>query len=561
MWQRINALSLSTWQLHSPIALALNIRRISNVSGIDWFDSSLKIHGTNLKTLKQAHCSMITTGLNRDNLIVAKFLDACSIAGHVRYAYTVFTNQQSPNTYLHNAMIRALSLFDEPSAHAVAVSVYKKFWALCSKPDTFTFPFVLKIVVRLSDVWLGRQIHCQTVVFGFDSSVHVVTSLIQMYCVCGGLGDARKAFDEMRVRDVNVWNALLAGYGKMGKIDEAWSLLEMMPCWLRNALSWTCVISGFAKIGRASEAIEVFQRMLLDNVEPDEVTLLAALSACADLGSIEFGERICSYVDHRGMNRAVSMNNALIDMYAKSGDIKKALVEFESLNERNVVTWTTMITGLATHGLGAEALAMFNRMVKAGVKPNDVTFIAILSACSHVGLVGLGKCLFASMRWKYGIEPNIEHYGCMIDLLGRAGRIREAEEVSKRMPFEANAAIWGSLLAASNVHHDLELGERALNQLIKLEPNNSGNYMLLANLYADLGRWDESRMMRKMMKGIGVKKMAGESSIDVENRVYRFSSGDLSHPQVEMILEILQEMDFQIQSNEIREKEERFGIV
>ncbi|VVB16196.1 unnamed protein product [Arabis nemorensis] len=549
MWQRIIALSLSSWLLQPPIAL--HIRRVSTVSVINWFVSSLKLHGTNLKTLKQAHCSMIITGLNRDNLIVAKFVEACSNAGDLKYAYSVFTHQPLPNTYLCNTMIRALSLVDEPNANSTAVLVYRKFWALCSKPDTFTFPFVLKIVVRLCDVLFGRQVHGQTVVFGFDSSVHVVTGLIQMYSSCGGLGDARKVFDEMRVRDVTVWNALLAGYGKVGEMDEAMGLLEMMPCWVRNAVSWTCVISGYAKSGRASEALEVFQRMLMENVEPDEVTLLAALSACADLGSLELGERICNYVDQRGMKRAVSLNNAVIDMYAKSGNITKALEEFESFNERNVVTWTTIITGLATHGLGVQALEMFNRMVKAGGKPNNVTFIAILSACSHVGLVDLGKCLFSSMRSKYGIHPNIEHYGCLIDLLGRAGKLREAEKIIRSMPFEANAAIWGSLLAASNVHHDLELGERALNQLIKIEPNNSGNYMLLANLYSDLGRWDESRMVRKMMKGTGVKKMAGESSIEVENRVYRFIYGDVSHPRVEKIHEFLQEMDLQIQSNEI----------
>ncbi|CAH2069765.1 unnamed protein product [Thlaspi arvense] len=209
MWQVITALSLRPWKLQRPIAL--HIRRISNISVINWFVASLKIHGTNLKTLKQAHCSMIITGLNRDNLIVAKFVEACSVAGHLRYAYSVFTHQPLPNAYLHNTMIRALSLVDEPNAHSIAVLVYRKFWALCSKPDTFTFPFVLKIAVRLSDVLFGRQIHCQTVVFGFDSSVHVVTGLIQMYCSCGGLGDARKVFDEMRVRDVTVWNALLAG--------------------------------------------------------------------------------------------------------------------------------------------------------------------------------------------------------------------------------------------------------------------------------------------------------------------------------------------------------------
>ncbi|CAN8252990.1 unnamed protein product [Cochlearia groenlandica] len=529
------------------------LQRIT-ASSLNRFVSSLKTNITKLKTLKQAHCYIIITGLNQDNLVVSKFVESCSVANHLLYAYSVFTHQPLPNAYLHNTMIKALSLVDEPDAHTIAIAVYRKFWALCSKPDTFTFPFVLKIVVRLSDVWLGKQIHTQTVVFGFDSSVYVVTSLIEMYCSCGGLRDARKVFDEMSVRDlshVSVWNALLAGYGKAGEMEQVMRLLETMPCWVRNVISWTCVISGYAKIGRNSEALEVFRRMLTENVEPDEVTLLAALSACADIGSLELGERIRSYVDLRGFKRAVSLNNAIIDMYAKSGDITKALDVFESVTERNVVTWTTIITGLATHGLGDKALSMFHRMVKAGVKPNGVTFIAILSACSHVGLVDLGKRLFSSMRQDYKIQPNIEHYGCLIDLLGRAGKLVEAEQVCKSMPFEGNSAIWGSLLASSYIHRDLELGERALNKLIVLEPDNSGNYMLLANLYSDLGRWDESRKTRKLMKGVGVKKIAGESSIVVENRVYKFVSCDLSHCHVEKIHRVLQEIDLQIQSDEV----------
>ncbi|XP_010536805.1 PREDICTED: pentatricopeptide repeat-containing protein At5g56310 [Tarenaya hassleriana] len=545
---------LSLSSLSSP--LARRGRSVSTASAAGFFLSSIKIKGFDLKTLKQGHCFMITGGLYHDNLVVSKFIDACSSGGNVRYAYSVFVHQPCPNTYLHNTMIRALSLTDEPESHAMAVMVYRKFRASCLRADTYTFPSVLKVVIRLSDVWLGRQIHAQTAVSGLDSSVHVVTGLIQMYSSHGAIsiGDARKVFDETYVRETAVWNALIAGYTRVGDMGEAKILLETMPYCSRNVVSWTTVISGYAKSHRAREAIEMFQRMQQENVMPDEVAVLAALSACADMGALELGEWIIRRYDHC-LNRSVAMNNALIDMYAKSGNITMAMEVFESVKEKNVVTWTTIITGLAMHGLGQEVFHMFGHMEKGGVKPNGVTFVAVLSACSHVGMVDLGQWYFSEMRSKYGIKPKIEHYGCMIDLLGRAGLLQEAEELATGMPFEPNAAIWGSLLAASNVNRDLELGERALKHLIELEPDNSGNYMLMSNLYSNLGKWNEARMMRKMMNGIGVKKMTGGSSIGVRNKEYRFISGDSSHTRFNEIAELLQDIDWQSQSNGESEEE------
>lgn len=365
-----------------------------------------------------------------------------------------------------------------------------------------------------------------------------------MYSSCGCVSDARTLFDgaaafAFAFWDVALWNAMIAGYAKSGDVDNARHLFELMPPRIRNVISWTALIAGYAKVNRPHEAITIFRRMQLENVQPDEISMLAALSACAHLGALHLGEWIHNYIEKHEFRKLVSLNNALIDMYAKSGNITKALQVFENTKCKTVVTWTTMIAGLALHGLGREAVEMFAQMERAKIKPNDITFIAILSACSHGRLVEIGHWYFSIMVSKYRIKPKIVHYGCMIDLLARAGYLQEAHELVRQMPFEANAAIWGSLLAASNIHGDAELGQHALQHLIMLEPHNSGNYALLSNVYGSLGRWNESGMLRKVMRDTGVKKTPGRSSIEVNNRVHEFIAGDKSHFECTRIYEVL----------------------
>ena len=421
-----------------------------------------------------------------------------------------------------------------------AISLYNKIFSAGLQPDTYSVPYVLKAVIRLSAVEVGRQVHCHAIGTGLDSDVNVVTALVRMYSCCGRILDARKMFDAMSVRNLALWNAMVVGYVKVGDVDNAWKTFEGMP--ERNLISWTSVIAGYAQMKRPREAMIMFRRMEVENLEPDEVTILAVLSACAHLGSVKLGERIHNYMQKRGFSRKLHLNNALIDMYAKSGSIRKALDVFESMKERSVITWTTMIAGLALHGLGREANEMFSQMESALVKPNEITFIAILSACSHAGLVDMGRWYFNNMASQYGIQPKVEHYGCMIDLLGRAGYLQEAHELVRGMPYEANAAIWGSLLAASNIHGDAELGEYALQHLMMLEPQNSGIYTLLSNTYAAFGGWNDSRMVRKFMRDTGVKKMPGGSFIEVNNRVHQFNAGDTSHSEFYQIFEVLCEI-------------------
>ncbi|XP_022729947.1 pentatricopeptide repeat-containing protein At5g56310 isoform X2 [Durio zibethinus] len=467
---------------------------------------------SNLKHVEQAHGFMVRRALDHNKFILSQFIKTCFSLGFSDYAYFVFafSAQTRSHIYVFNTMIKA--------------------------------------VVDLQALHLGTQIHCQTICAGLDSNIHVISALIQMYSSCACILGARKLFDHaclnlVSMDDFAIWNAMIAGYAKVGDPDTAWGLLERMPQTQTNAvlICWTAVIAGYAQMDHPNEAIAVFRRMQLENVKPDEIAMLAVLSACAHFGAIQvkFGECIHGYIHKRGFYQMVPLQNALIEMYAKSGNICKALQVFENMNHKTVITWTTIVSALAFHGLGTQALHMFSRMETAEVKPNDITFIAILSACTHVGLVDLGRYYFNTMQSKYGVQPKIQHYGCLIDLFGRAGYLEEALELVSQMPFKPNAAIWGSLLAASNIHADAELGEFALLHLIKLEPWNSGNYALLSNIYASAGRWDKSVMTRKMMRDKGVRKMPGWSFIQVSDRAHQFIAGDTSHPQFDSIHGIL----------------------
>ncbi|GJU20568.1 pentatricopeptide repeat-containing protein [Tanacetum coccineum] len=300
--------------------------------------------------------------------------------------------------------------------------------------------------------------------------------------------DARTVFDGICVRDVAVWNAMVSGYCKVGEFEKARALFEAME--EKNVVSWTALIAGYAQGNKACEAVEVFRRMRVDGVKPDEVTMVAVLSACAQLGALELGEWVHQFM----------------------GNIKKAMDVFENMKDRCVITWSTVIAGLALH---------------------------VLSACSHSGLVEPGRWYFSNLLPRYGIKPRIQHYGCMIDLLGQSGCISEAQELLKQMPFEPNAAIWGSLLAASRLYGNVELGENALEQLVKLKPNNSGNFSLLSNIYAAEGHWSKSGSIKKTMIDNGVKMIYGASCIQLNSRVHEFVSGNGSHPLPERISDVL----------------------
>ncbi|ESW25005.1 hypothetical protein PHAVU_003G000200 [Phaseolus vulgaris] len=497
---------------------------------------------SNLSHLQQTQCFMLTRALDKDDILLARFIYASASLGFPSFAYSIFIHNHRPSIYLYNNLIWALSSHNPTRA----ISLFNAIRLLGLRPDSYSFPFALKAVVSSSFLHVGHQIHSQAILSGFITHPNVLTSLIHMYSSCANVSSARKLFDAATFQHVSLWNAMLAGYAKVGDLSNARNLFETMPEKDRDVVSWTCLISGYTRTHCPHQAITLFRTMLVHNVQPDKIAILAALSACADLGALELGVWIHSYIERHKLPEIVSLCNSLIDMYAKSGDIGKARQVFEGMERKTIVTWTTMIGGLALHGMGKEALELFSCMEKAGVKPNEVTFITILSACSHVGLVELGRHYFTCMRKRFGIEPKIEHYGCMVDLLGRGGYLEEAKELVRLMPCEANAAVWGSLLSASNRYGDVALAKEALRHLSVMEPHNCGNYSLLSNTYSALGRWKEAGMVRKVMRDTRMEKVAGISFVELNNTVYEFISGDKLNIKFVDICHVLQSINGQL---------------
>eukprot|EP01018_Ginkgo_biloba_P024055 Gb_37632 [translate_table: standard] len=355
------------------------------------------------------------------------------------------------------------------------------------------------------------------------------TSIITAYVHNGHVDDALKLFQKMPERDVASWNAMITGYAQNGRVEEALKLFHEMP--EQNVVSWTAIISGHAQNGCFDKALNLFRQMQMKGVNPNSETFACILPVCANLAALEHGKEFHEDIIRRGYQSDVFVENALIDLYAKCGSIGYAFNVFEKMPRRNVVSWTTMIAGYAMHGYGKEALQLFEQMQHSGINPDHVTFVGVLSACCHAGLVDDGWKYFDCMNKYYHVTPLMEHYCCMVDLLGRAGRLDEVQDFINKMPIEPDATVWVSLLGACRVHTNVELGECVAEHLFELDPKNPAPYVLLSNIYAAAGRWDDIEKVRKMMKDRGVKRKPGCSWIEVNKEVYTFFIGDGSYLQ------------------------------
>lgn len=313
----------------------------------------------------------------------------------------------------------------------------------------------------------------------------------------------------------------------------------------RNLVTWNSVINGFALNGRPNEALTLFREMMFEDecVEPDGFTMVSLLTACAELGALALGRRVHVFLFKKGLDFNAHVENSLIDLYAKCGRIDDAYKVFVDMCEsRNVVSWTSLIVGLAMNGFGNEALEFFAVMEQERLVPTEITMVGVLYACSHCGLVDDGYRYFNRLKQQYNIVPKIEHYGCMVDLLGRAGLVEEAHNYIISMPMAPNAVVWRTLLGACAMHKTLALGEVAWAKLSELDPGHSGDYVLLSNLYASVGRWADVHKLRRNMLKSGVRKKPGHSLVELGNRVYEFVMGDRSHPQSDSIYEMLEEI-------------------
>lgn len=592
-----------------------------------------------LSNFKQIHCHFIKFGLHNTQFALSKLVEFCAVSPHgdLPYAVSIFNSVQNPNHVIHNTMIRGYSLSSSPSS---SLHYYVNMLVLGLEPNSYTFPFLLKSCTRLDTLDAGRQVHGQVLKFGLDDDVYTHTSLINMYAQHGDLDDARMVFDKSDYRDAVSFTALITGYASRGYVEKARDLFDSIP--IKDVISWNAMISGYAQKGRFDEALSLFKEMRKREVSPNVSTMLSVLSACAHLGDMETGDVARSWIEEHGHGSNLKLVNAMIDMYAKCGDHDKARGFFDSIREKDLISWNVMIGGYTHTSKYREALEVFRLMLVKNVEPNDVTFlnvipscaqlgaldlgkwihayierhyskfpnetlwtslinmyakcgnieaskqifdgleskslpawnamisglamhgdargsielfsrmtnepdeitfVGVLSACCHGGLVDLGREFFDSMIHDHKIPPRLEHYGCMVDLLARGGLFEEAMSVVESMEMEPDGAIWGSILGACRVHKNVELGELVAKTLSELEPGNPGNYILLSNIYAGAGKWDEVARIRTYLNDNDLKKVAGSTSIEVGGVVHEFLVSDRKHPRSDEIQRMLGEVD------------------
>jgi pentatricopeptide repeat protein len=432
--------------------------------------------------------------------------------GQVEEALDVFEKMPERNTISWNALIAG---YAQNGCSDEALELFQKMQVAGVKPDSKTFGSVLPTCANLGALDQGREIHGRIITSEFQYDFVVQSALADVYAKCGILEDARKLFDKMCQRDV---------------------------------VSWTAMITGYAQNGYSVEALNLFKEMKLAGVKPDCKTFAGVLPACAKLASLEQGMEIHEEITGSGFQSDVIVANALIDMYAKCGSIIKAHHLFDNMPQRNVVSWTTMIGGYAMHGFGKEALKIFEKMQHSGMKPNRATLVCVLSACCHAGLVDEGWLYFNCMTQHYHITPTMEHYGCMVDLFGRAGLLDEAQNFINKMPVEPNAVVWSCLLGACRKHNNVELGEYVAGRLFELDPENATPYVVMSNMYASACRWDDADNVRRSMKDRGVRKIPGWSWIEVDKQVHTFLAEDMSHPQTQEIYALLEILSRQMKT-------------
>jgi pentatricopeptide repeat protein len=502
-----------------------------------------------LKKLSQIHAQIFINGFTQKNYILVKLLSFYVASDNLKHALGVFENIENPSATIWNQIVRGHARSETPEK---SIELYNRMVAAEAKPDGFTYSFLLSACARAGLLREGEQVHGRVLANGYCSNLFVQTNLVNLYAAGGGASGvayARSMFDEMVERTVVSWNSLLSGYIRCGDIDGARRIFDEMP--ERNVISWTTMISGCAQNGRCRQALSLFGEMRRAHVELDQVALIAALSACAELGNLNLGKWIHGYIKERMSVRnqplLVSLNNALMHMYASCGVIDEAYKVFSKMPWKNTVSWTSIIMGLAKQGHGEEALDIFRSMLSSGVnqvRPDEITFIGILCACSHAGFVDEGRRLFKSMNQTWGISPKIEHYGCMVDLLSRAGFLDEAYRLIETMPIRPNDAIWGALLGGCRIHKNVELASHVTQKLaVELDPGQAAGYLvLLSNVYATAKRWKDVVAVRQKMVEMGVKKPPGRSWVQINGAVHDFVAGDSAHKHAPLIYEMLGEI-------------------
>lgn len=525
-----------------------------------------------IRTLKKLHSNIFRDQVLRaDPVLGVKLMRAYAARGKPETARQVFDEVCERNVIIYNVMIRS---YVNNRQYRDALVLFKDMLGCGYVPDNYTYPCVLKACSGSSNKVAGLQIHAAAVRVGQDSCLFVGNGLVAMYGKCGCLAEARQVLDEMPRRDVVSWNSMVACYAQNGQFDSALrvcremellkvgynsgTMASLLPAvsnasaesveyvekmFLKmdksNLISWNVMIAVYVNNSMPAKAVDLFSQMEAHKVEPDVITFASILPACGDLSALSLGRKIHECVERKKLRPNLLLENALIDMYAKCGCLSDARQVFDKLIVRDVISWTSMISAYGISGLGRDAVALFSRMQNSGLEPDSIAFVSVLSACSHTGLLDKGRHYFNLMIEEHGIEPRLEHFSCMVDLLGRAGKVDEAYRLIQKMPIEPNERVWGALLGACRVYSNMKIGLLAADCLFQLVPEQSGYYVLLSNIYAKAGRWQDVAKVRSTMKSKGIKKAPGVSNFELNNIVHTFLAGDQSHPQSTRIYEEL----------------------
>ncbi|KAL6839811.1 hypothetical protein ACP4OV_029621 [Aristida adscensionis] len=488
----------------------------------------------------QAHCHVLVRGLLGDVFVQTALVDFYAKSGDMESAERVFSEMPVKDPIPMNCLItgysksgdveKARRLFDSMARRTSAswnsmiacyahggefresLALFDRMLSDGARPNAITITTVFSICAKTGDLETGRRARG---LIGEEDLRNVIvhTALIEMYVKCRAIDEARQEFDRMLQRDVVAWSTMIAGY---------------------------------AQNGRPHESLELFERMKAANCRPNEVTLVGVLSACAQLGSDELGEQIGNYVESQSLPLTSYLGSALIDMYTKCGHVGRARNVFSRMEQKVVITWNSMIRGLALNGFAEDAINLYENMAADGVQPNEITFVALLTACTHAGLVEEGMAFFEEMKGKHNVSPQVEHCACMVDLLCKSGRLWEAYGFICDMEVTPNAVIWSTLLSACRTHADVELAKLAAAKLLVLEPENSSIYVLLSNIYADAGLWSKVREIRDLMRSKNVQKLSAYSWIELDGVVHRFLVQDSYHPRSDEIYGVVDTLGLQL---------------
>ncbi|XP_040987931.1 pentatricopeptide repeat-containing protein At3g14730 isoform X1 [Juglans microcarpa x Juglans regia] len=457
--------------------------------------------------VRKIHGLLFKLGLELDMFVGSALVNTYLKFGLMEEAQEVFGEMPVRDVVLWNAMVNG---YAQIGRHEEALEIFRTMGKKGVVPSRFTVTGVLSVFASLEEFNNGRAIHGIAMKIGYVSGLAVSNALIDMYGKCKCIGDALDIFEMMDEKDVFSWNSIISVHGQCGDYDGT---------------------------------LRLFDRMLGSGVRPDLVTVTAVLPACSNLVALMRGRQIHGHMIVHGFEKEannkdtddVLVNNAVMDMYAKCGSMRDAHSVFNKMSNKDVASWNIMTMGYGMQGYGNEALHLFSCMCEAQIKPDEITFIGLLSACSHAGFVRQGREFLMLMKSTYGVDPTIEHYTCVIDMLGRAGQLEEAYELARTMPVEANSVVWRALLAACRLHDNADLADVVVREIFKLEQGHCGNYVLMSNIYGVIGRYEEVSEIRHAMRQQNVKKAPGCSWIELKNGVHTFITRDLTHPEANLI--------------------------